>query len=510
MLLKNVHLFFLLILKLAVFLAPLLAQNVSVKNTWAPLKINYDTLKNKISSQFLIVATSPESLEAVYAATIENKIYYTKNLGRSWRDLDFHGAKINNLVLNPNRAGDLFVCTNQGVYFKSEQDPSWHHIYEALQNLEVYALAYQKIDTNIVYVATEEGIKISTDGGQAWLTIAASFRKGTSRKTNALLVSSQTNPWLYIGTDDGIYKCNLDMLNSIEATASDLDEKIKINAFAACAAADSFAVLAATETHGILWGIGSRREWLPINAGMKRPLLPILNLTCDEKTSTTAYAVLQNGQVLKYKFAGIRVGMFAPFSSIHSPAAVIPTEMRRIADRLYQQLSAPHVLELVRLDSSLNATTAIQQIDAILNYGKINSYDKLIGIDLAVVPSLEKDAHSQDMVLEAKAVVFNMTGEAQKRYRDYPKTQNWESYYPGLIDELALEIRKNEFGIVDEPLCKKTGLLKRYLKNDCIIFFCGGIAGAIVVRAFFWPDPENKTVLPFPPPFPSQDKRSSL
>jgi hypothetical protein len=365
----------------------------------------------------------------------------------------------------------------------------WFTAFEPLKDREVYAVAFDPSDFSIIYAATDSGIQKSTNQGIDWQVVAKSFKKGTSRQTNALLVSPKKSEVLYVGTSEGIYR--IDLKNPDDSLDVELDGKI--NSFVACSYADSFAVLAATETKGVFWSTDRRSQWLPINRGIKQPFPPILSLTLDHATSSTCYATLKNGAVLSHKFTGLRVGIFEPYSPTSSASAILPAEARQISARLMQRLSAPDLLELVRIDSTLDVASANR--DSLISYGRRKKFDKLIGIDTSVEPGEEKGSQN----IELKLYVFDMAAGTNK---SYPQKRNFDLHYPGLVDEPARRIKEEEFGIKDEEFSRKQMWMKRYFWNGHRKFVLGGAAALGILAIIF--RPEDDIVLPFPPPFPDQ------
>ncbi len=124
------------------------------------------------------------------------------------------GGRVNALLVNPKRSETMFAAAADGGVWRSwDAGRSWHPVTEDLPTQAAGALAYDPLDTNVVYLGTGDpsfgqraydgaGIFRSTDAGTTWLPIGGASIPAYSR-IGALLVHPTNPDILYASIPQG-------------------------------------------------------------------------------------------------------------------------------------------------------------------------------------------------------------------------------------------------------------------------------------------------------------------
>ncbi len=116
----------------------------------------------------------------VYAASWDQQgnwgFWRSINGGQNWSlTLQFPGWRVTDIESDPNNPGVVYATRNSAfpnnshVYKSTDWGNTWTSIQNNLPDITVNAMAINAYDGNCLYLATDLGVYISTDGGGEWL-----------------------------------------------------------------------------------------------------------------------------------------------------------------------------------------------------------------------------------------------------------------------------------------------------------------------------------------------------
>ena len=137
---------------------------------------------------------------------------YSHNNSSSWSPGQ---GRVNFAIVDPNNANTYYVGTPAGGIWKStDAGQSWTPLSDDLPQLGVSGIAIDPNDSNIIYIATGDddagntysiGVMKSTDGGTTWNTTGLIFN-ATNKRSNDIYINPNNSNMLWVATSDGIYK----------------------------------------------------------------------------------------------------------------------------------------------------------------------------------------------------------------------------------------------------------------------------------------------------------------
>ncbi len=150
-----------------------------------------DTVAKNRSTSFygniVALAESPLVADLLYAGTDDGLIQVTSDGGTTWTRYDSfdkvpEGAYVAGITPSRHDAGTVFACFDnhkqddfQPYVLKStDHGKSWRSIAADLpERGNVYSLAQDHVDPDLLFVGTEFGVFFTTDGGEGWLQLDA-------------------------------------------------------------------------------------------------------------------------------------------------------------------------------------------------------------------------------------------------------------------------------------------------------------------------------------------------
>lgn len=105
----------------------------------------------------------------IYAATHKDGLLKTIDAGERWQSLGFSHSLINAVALHPTDNRLLFVATDDGLFRSDNGGTSFERIGGGLPTSPIYGLALNSKDPKVLYVALgKEGLWRSDDGGSSF------------------------------------------------------------------------------------------------------------------------------------------------------------------------------------------------------------------------------------------------------------------------------------------------------------------------------------------------------
>lgn len=156
------------------------------------------------------VAIDPRDKDKLYIGTMDGQIHVSTDAGKNWRllasfniplltlDQLFVDSRDSNVIYASGHRGKL-----PGGFFKSKDGgKNWDEKRE-LKNEAIHAMTQSKVDPNIIYVGSKNGIFVSKDSGDDWSKVDS----GTSPvDINSMAVDPKNQNIIYAGTSWRPYK----------------------------------------------------------------------------------------------------------------------------------------------------------------------------------------------------------------------------------------------------------------------------------------------------------------
>lgn len=194
---------------------PIMGKQQSWDNAWDVYAMsNYNTITS--------LAESPEKEGLIYAGTDDGIIQITEDSGQTWSKIELGSIKgvPNNAFVNDVRA-DLFDANivyavldnhksgdyNPFVLKSSNKGKKWNLINGDLpENIVTWRIVQDHINKDLLFLATEYGIYMTTNGGTNWTKLAGglptiSFRDLTIQRRENDLVCASFGRGFYILDD---------------------------------------------------------------------------------------------------------------------------------------------------------------------------------------------------------------------------------------------------------------------------------------------------------------------
>ncbi len=112
------------------------------------------------------------STAKIYAGTIGQSVWRSRDGGDFWERASngiFPEADIRAIAPNPKDPSNLFVGTEDGIFRSTNSGDNWEHIASPMDKMQVWSIAIQPNDTEIIYAGTcPSAIFKSRDGGKTW------------------------------------------------------------------------------------------------------------------------------------------------------------------------------------------------------------------------------------------------------------------------------------------------------------------------------------------------------
>lgn len=143
--------------------------------TWNP-KMKIDDKKTIAGIDVMSMAIKPDDPNTIYIGTEANGLFATKDGGETWTQVAFPN-KVYGLAFDPQTPQIIYgsgINNGRGkIYKRLQEDQEWKEIYtEPADGTFISSLAIDKVNSQIIYAGTNEGVIIkSNDGGQTWTSL---------------------------------------------------------------------------------------------------------------------------------------------------------------------------------------------------------------------------------------------------------------------------------------------------------------------------------------------------
>jgi photosystem II stability/assembly factor-like uncharacterized protein len=151
-------------------------------------------------TQFVADVSAPST---VYAAT-QSGLYRSADSGQHWTVVpEMFGVPVVNVAVTPADPSRVFAATQSGLFRSSDRGATWTNV--SPRSLVAYRLAVSPSNANVLYLDSNRGFGVSTDGGVTFALGAAGLGQGG---ITSLSVDPQVPSTVYASFNsyDGVFK----------------------------------------------------------------------------------------------------------------------------------------------------------------------------------------------------------------------------------------------------------------------------------------------------------------
>jgi photosystem II stability/assembly factor-like uncharacterized protein len=207
------------------------------------------------------------------------------------------------VVIHPTKPNILYVATEEGVYKTRDGGKSWERLTEGLSRIRVMNLVIDPLLPANVFAGTlADGVYKSPDGGRRWLPRNAGIQKGTiSANVNQLIFHPVDSQILYAATTVGVFRS----MDGGESWTERMRGMNEINFVVALAIdPEHHNIIYAGTSGGVYRSFDGSENWVKINSGL---------VPGDAKMASMALGVNQliiDPSDTKVIYAGTTKGLF--------------------------------------------------------------------------------------------------------------------------------------------------------------------------------------------------------
>lgn len=143
--------------------------------TWQA-KIKVDDKKNIAGVDVLSMAIDPTDSKLIYLGTQANGLFVSKDGAETWTQVTFPD-KAYNIIFDPSSSDVMYASGvlngRAKIYKRLKAEQQWKEIYtEPADGTVISALAINKVNSQVLFAGTSEGVIIkTTDGGITWTNV---------------------------------------------------------------------------------------------------------------------------------------------------------------------------------------------------------------------------------------------------------------------------------------------------------------------------------------------------
>lgn len=189
------------------------------------------------------IATHPKDPRTFFCGVEVGGLFRTRDAGKTWFDLECPSPDVHAIQLSAARPERVYVTTGEGFFCSDDEGFTWRHSATKSGPHYTMGLSAHPSEADRVIVSAAAGpppmwsgkaganceVRLSTDGGKRFRTVAKGLRGGVQRK--ALVINQKVPSEVVFGTSTGELFYSNDGGESFDQMASGLGD-LKALAFA--------------------------------------------------------------------------------------------------------------------------------------------------------------------------------------------------------------------------------------------------------------------------------------
>lgn len=231
--------------------------------------------KGLTSGDIKAIVVHPKETQILYCGAWGDGVFRSNDEGSSWIPLSKLNIdpRIHDIAVDETNPDNVWIATNEGLYRSQNGGQNWVRTYHSGNVLSV---AFKPNDAETVYIGVRyQGTMKSKNGGESWLKINAGlFKSGALYASpNSFAFDPQNNDHVFASTGwVDIYAT----INGGE-TWSKIGPEVEGKNVKALVIhpVDAMKMWAATESHGVWHSVDGGQSWSEFNNGLKA-----LNTSC--------------------------------------------------------------------------------------------------------------------------------------------------------------------------------------------------------------------------------------
>jgi len=263
------------------------------------------------------ISIDPLSPNQMYVATLQG-VFGSEDAGRTWRYLGPKRADVKTVAVDPTNTDVLYAGVwDQGVFLSEDRGRTWVLASAGLTDKRIRSKFTIVAGTGEIYVGTWGGkIFCSHDGSRHWNLVTDGL--GIAR---AIANDPRDPRVLFLATNNGLFK-STDGGQTWSATGL-----YSPAVHGLTSAGREFTTMFAGTEHGV-FRLAENEQWLPVNYGLRA--VNVQSLFASEVSAEIAYVVVGDGDLYKRDDETHTWAPFGPAVPSVSTMAIDPTDPDRV------------------------------------------------------------------------------------------------------------------------------------------------------------------------------------
>lgn len=239
---------------------------------WIPMGPNpvSTTLSSGYAGRMISFAYDPVDPNIVYSGAAEGGLWKSEDAGENWKPMtdQLPAVGVSSIAINPNDPNVLLIGTGEGkAYFTSsilsmkpglgvfkseDKGLTWTPTsfdYSAAEGVASYEMVWSSDDTNKVYLAASNGLWVSNDAGETWVS------KLPHRMTSVVIKPDAPNTLFATAEMVGLFKSTDGGENWTLDNNLPTGNNFGVSVLAVCRDFPDFIVLSAADFNGFVLGL---------------------------------------------------------------------------------------------------------------------------------------------------------------------------------------------------------------------------------------------------------------
>ena len=136
---------------------------------------------SELPGPITVVQVDPHHQRTLVVGTATAQLFRSRDDGDTWSPVLFPGAlrsTLHAMLIDPSTANVYFLAVTSeapqyaGVFRTVDEGVTWQHL-RGMEQKQVWALAFWKADARVVAAGAQDGVFLTSDGGDTWKRLAS-------------------------------------------------------------------------------------------------------------------------------------------------------------------------------------------------------------------------------------------------------------------------------------------------------------------------------------------------